>query len=417
VTLTTQVDALETILTNLLSNAIKYTPDNGHITVTVTTKDKKVFISVADTGIGISPANQQMVFDRFTRVVTQDTENIPGSGVGLALTKELVENNAGTVTLNSEVGKGSDFIVSLPINTDAFVSVESFDSISYTSQIEIETLMNASSGPTGQNKTIKESENDTKLLLIDDNPDMLQLLLDTLQKDYTCLTAPNGSEGLELATQHLPDLIISDVMMPGIDGFEVVKAIKNNDLTCHIPVILLTARGDMSSRLKGWSEKADEYLEKPFNELELCMRVENLLAIRLLLRHRYQHEFFEPPQAIEHAEDEIKDINQPFIDQLNAALDQFYEDETLDISKLASAMFLGPRQLSRKVKTILGLTPVDSIRSFRLKKAAQLLSEGVSASLVFEQVGFTSHSYFSQCFKAQYNCAPSRYSSQKDENQ
>ncbi|MFT5163054.1 MAG: DNA-binding response OmpR family regulator, partial [Alteromonadaceae bacterium] len=234
----------------------------------------------------------------------------------------------------------------------------------------------------------------------------------------------------QLAAKKLPDLVISDVMMPGISGFEVLRQLKQQDLTSHIPVVLLTAKGDIDSRLKGWSEKADEYLEKPFNATELLMRLDNLLSIRSLLRQRYLREFNQPGYKVEalslpdtgsratsdtdNSDDDNEDIaanvgHQRFFERLDGILEKHYADELLDVTVLAGQMYMSHRQLGRKMKALLGLTPVESIRQFRLKKAAELLNQGTQSGLVAEQVGFSSHSYFSKCFKAHFKCLPSHF--------
>jgi signal transduction histidine kinase/DNA-binding response OmpR family regulator/streptogramin lyase len=426
VVLSLKADSLEMILTNLISNAIKYTPANGEISVEVSQKDGQVVIAVKDTGVGISEQNQAIVFNRFTRANELHDENIPGAGIGLALVKELVEDNGGAITLVSEIKNGSTFTVTLPISEDQGVEVQKIKSLSNTSKIEIDSLQLPTNALVMPTINTQDSESSLPtLLLIDDNPDMLELLVDTLASHYQCITAQNGKTGLALAEEHLPDLVISDVMMPGISGFEVVKHLKQEELTCHIPVILLTAKGDSQSRIRGWTEKADEYLEKPFNATELLIRIQSLLSIRSLLRHRYQREFTLPQQSQSpmasqlqaepldsntvDAQEGVNQVNQVFFERINTVLEKHYTDESLDVALLAGELAMSHRQLGRKMKSMLDLTPAESIRSFRLKKAAEQLNQGVSPSVVAHQVGFTSHSYFSQCFKAQYDCMPSSY--------
>lgn len=429
-------DTLEMILINLISNAIKYTPVEGAITVTVTTNDTMVTLSVKDNGIGISPDNQKLVFNRFTRANEQhneQAENIPGAGIGLALVLELVESQQGTITLQSEVGKGSNFIVTLPIADEQNMVVENLEHISSSSQSEISAL----SESTPQNQPNADeytsdghNEADNKaanLLLIDDNADMLELLDDTLNKKYHCFSAQNGEDGVAMALDKLPDLIISDVMMPGISGYDVVRQLKQAELTSHIPIILLTAKGDIQSRLKGWAENADEYLEKPFNATELMMRIDNLLSIRSLLRQRYQREFSQPvtaanktPESVAVAQHEVQatptnedelvnPLNQAFFDRLNQILEKYYAEEAFDVAFLVGQMCMSHRQFGRKMKALLDLTPVETIRNFRLKKAAELLEQGTPSGIVADLVGFTSHSYFSKCFKAHFECMPSQF--------
>lgn len=424
-------DSLEIILTNLLSNAIKYTPDEGYIGVQVSQDGEKVHIAVSDSGIGIDEENQAVVFNRFTRAEDTHGENIPGAGIGLALVKELVEGNDGEITLHSTLGQGSTFTVSLPVVIDVEYEKQTIAELSHSSQLEIDAL-HASSKVTVMTENLILDETKETILLIDDNVDMLELLQSTLMDKFNCLTAQNGEEGLALATDYLPDLVISDVMMPGISGFEVVSALKQNELTSHLPVVLLTAKGDTESRIRGWDQKADEYLEKPFDSTELRMRIDNLLDIRKLLRQRYLREFSElntqaaakiqtAVQAnlsdvscdIEIEEDssqnEFSKVNQSFLDKIDQILEQNFHDESLDVTFLANELGISQRQLARKMKAMIDLSPVESIRSFRLKKAAEMLAEGHTPSVVAHQVGFSSHSYFSKCFKAQFDCLPSSF--------
>ncbi len=429
VILSLKPDALEIILTNLISNAVKYTPRDGAIEIKVVKAESEVVISVKDSGIGIDPDSQVLVFNRFTRAEDLHGESIPGAGIGLALVKELVESHGGRIELQSQLGEGSTFTVTLPITHEHTQNVEGkVTELSHSSLLEIDAL-SASVTPVVAVQQFNFDSDKPTLLLIDDNADMLELLQATLSDKFNCLNAQNGTEGLEIAKECLPDLVISDVMMPGISGFEVVRNLKEDPLTCHLPVILLTAKGDTESRIRGWSEKADEYLEKPFNSLELRMRIDNLLDIRKLLRQRLMREFSElkgqaaqihvkrssefmpldSPQDDENEELTLNQVNQKFLEKVNVILEKHYKDETMDVTFLAKELAISPRQLSRKMKAVLDLSPVESIRSFRLKKAASLLAEGHSPSVVAHQVGFSSHSYFSKCFKAQYNCLPSSF--------
>jgi DNA-binding response OmpR family regulator len=413
------------ILSNLISNAIKYTPEHGKIMLSIERNKTQVTINVGDNGVGISEENKAIIFNRFTRACEQHYENIPGAGIGLALVRELVEKHGGSIELCSEINRGSTFTVTLPFNAEQQGELKQLttqSTISDTSQYEIDTLLTPQPlVPAEQNSQNNESTLPL-ILLIDDNTDMLALLVDTLSVDYQCITAQDGEQGLLLATEHLPALVITDVMMPGISGFEVVQQLKENELTNFIPVVLLTARGDSQSRVRGWTEKADEYLEKPFNTLELLARIDNLLSLRHLLRQRYQREFIAPtnPSTQLFAADSSHNNRKNNIEQTHKAHDQFvvkfnqllekhFTDENLDANTMASEMACSARQLSRKVKSILDLNLKEALRNFRLKKAAELLNDGISPSLVTQQVGFASHSYFSSCFKAQYGCAPSDF--------
>jgi len=244
---------------------------------------------------------------------------------------------------------------------------------------------------------------------------MLLLLKQIFESHYLCLAANNGEQGLTIAKEQIPDLIICDVMMPKIDGFEVLQQLKTDPITDHIPVVLLTAKGDKQSRMQGWAYKADDYISKPFDADELILRIDSLLCIRQLLNRRLKNEFALNPteqQAVFTEPDSPEDINmvaQKFIDNLNQVLEQHYHQDDFDVAALADKLYMSRRQITRKVKGVLDLTPVESIRAFRLKKAAELLLQGIAPGDVAYSVGFSSHSYFAQCFKAQYKCKPSEY--------
>lgn len=436
-----QADALEKIVTNLLSNAIKYSGDGAKIEVLVRILDDKVEIRVKDNGFGISEADLALVFERFARV-KNDGQYTPGSGIGLALVKELLDIHQGDINVQSELGKGSCFTVSLPILAEKPAVEGLLKDKLYNEQIAVDVMarMTPRNETLGDLNTFEDgdeaiSDSRSNILVIEDNADMRQYIIDSLSGRYQCLGAPDGEAGLALAVQYLPDLVISDVMMPKMDGFEVTERLKNDEKTNHIPVILLTARGDRQSRIKGWSQKADEYLEKPFNTEELLMRIDNLLAIRQLLRKRFGQAFISPlpadeleairPTASDNSltdsskivstelarEDgtSLNPAHQVFLDQTNKVLDQYYPDSDFDVAKFAVQMALSHRQLGRKMKAILDMTPAEALRNYRLNQAAKLLSQGGSASVVAHQVGFTTHSYFSQCFKARFNCLPSQF--------
>lgn len=426
VTVPSPINALEIILSNLISNAIKYTNDHGQIGLLITTQTNAVTIQVKDNGIGISQTELEQVFNRFSRANENHGENIPGAGIGLALVKELVSRLNGQIDVTSELGQGSCFTLTLPTSKVEASQIENVNALSHTSALEIATIKNQPA--LAQTSPISENTNSEQLsvLLIDDNTDMLTLLVDTLSEQYHCLTAQDGTQGIALAESHLPDLIITDVMMPGISGHEVVKRIKQRSLTSHIPVIMLTAKGDIQSRLQAWTNNADDYLNKPFDATELVLRINNLLSLRKMLRQRYQQEFNNQPstqfsQSTIAANDQdetnefmaqiagLDDANAKFIEKLTEMLQKHYKDESLNVAILAHLLGMSARNLGRKTKSILDLTPVEALRNFRLNKAAKLLCDGIPASQVSFDVGFSSHSYFTRCFKLYFNVTPSNY--------
>ncbi|MCJ8269602.1 MAG: response regulator, partial [Psychrosphaera sp.] len=287
-------DSLEKILSNLMTNALKYSADGQSVTVTLAvTQTNQLKLSVKDSGEGISEPDQQQIFERFTRV-SNSSRYVPGAGIGLALVKELVESHQGSISVVSELTVGSEFSVILPL-----AARQDTDQATMNHSLVLSTVdafSNEQLAIEDQQADVGTQADETKpvVLVIEDNQDMRRYLVSTLEAHYQCKTANDGEMGIELATEIQPDLIISDVMMPKKDGFEVTRTLKQDKATNHIPIILLTAHGDQQTRLQGWQEKADEFLEKPFDAKELIGRIDNLLSIRALLSDRYQKALSNP---------------------------------------------------------------------------------------------------------------------------
>ncbi len=409
-------DALEKIILNLLSNAIKYTKTNGTISISSSrTKNNELNIQVSDTGIGIPADKLDAIFERYNRVLDENSERIHGAGIGLALIKNLVETHHGRIEVNSELGQGTTFNVILPI-------IGEVDANLVNSHNNKEVIAMELMGLTQQTKPIAEHlqptnpvQNDDKqsVLVIEDNQDMRDYIVTSIGDEYRVLNASNGKEGLDLAIVEVPDLVISDIMMPIMDGYQVTNELRNNQITNHIPVILLTARGDRESRLKGWFEKADEYLTKPFDVEELKIRLINLLEIRNILKKRFGETVFQPFETTTQNEkpDDSAGTNnkqQQFVAQLNLVLESTYSDPTFSNTEFASKLAMSERQLFRKLKSVLDMTPSDYLRRYRLEKAKQLISQGKSVSFATFEVGFSNPSYFAKRFKAQFGISPSQ---------
>lgn len=416
-------DAYEKILLNLLSNAIKYSKPGAIIKViTERTKDNEYHLVVSDTGIGIPTDKLDSVFERYNRVMDENSEQVTGAGIGLALVKELVEAHQGRVQLQSELGKGTQIDIYLPIINE--VSGEDVATGSNADLIDIELVSLSNQKASGLDSSETEVEGARKestVLVIEDNADMRQYISNSLQDQYKVLTANNGKAGVELAIEEVPDVIVSDIMMPVMDGYEATKAIRDNEITSHIPLVLLTARGDRESRLRGWNEKADEYLTKPFDVEELKIRLANLLEIRNLLKKKFAETVFVEEKTIEQdstGEDQ-SDIysnkrkqQQIFIGKLNNFLQDNYSDHELAVPQISKAILMSERQFFRKLKSILDLSPVEYLRRYRLEKGKELLGQGFSTNRTAFDVGFTSQGYFGRCFKAQYGVSPSEYKKQ-----
>lgn len=377
-------DVIEKIVTNLLSNAIKYTNENEKVSFDSKIENNQLHLVVSNSGSEIKKEDLPKLFERFY----QKKENHQGVGIGLALVKELVELYKGTIETNVENGILS-FTVLLPLekaNENAIVVTKEAP----------KTIVSE-----GSNKEIELPI----LLIVDDNQDVRMVLRDIFSNKYQILEAEDGEQALKIAKKEIPDCIISDVMMPKMDGFEFTKQIKNNELTSFIPVILLTARTTDESHLEGLKSTADAYLTKPFNNEIVKETVNQLIAERKKLHQRYSQELVLRPVDIV-----INSVDEKFIEKLQVILDRELSNAEFSSEDFASAVGMSRMQLHRKLKSLLGVTSTEFLRNERLKSAAELLKkENGNISDVAYAVGFNDVSYFSKCFKEMYQCTPTEY--------
>lgn len=408
-------DAFDKILINLLSNAIKYTKPGGTIALTCKRLNGMLELTVTDTGIGIPKLEQTAVFKRYHRVVNTSSEAITGAGIGLSLVKELVEHHNGKIQLESELGVGTKITVCLPILHEVNDTNFTIESNSELIKQEFKDAGERTHGDLLINQSFQnEDKSLPTVLVIEDNDDMRRYITECLVNNYRVLTARDGKEGIAIASSEVPDLVVSDIMMPQLDGFQTIQRLRSNPVTNHIPIVLLTARGDRDSRLRGWQEKADEYLTKPFDPEELNLRLANLLDIRNILKKYFAEHLFKQTKPASNANEDISedlDINKrdqqhSFIEKLNESLELLHGNTNLSMDELAQSLHMSRRQLFRKIKSVLDMTPAEYLRRFRLEKAKELLSLGKSSSFVAFEVGFSTQSHFSQCFKAQFNVSP-----------
>lgn len=408
------VDAFEKIFLNLISNAIKYTPSGGEVTIsTQLQKNGDLSILVSDNGLGIEAHKQPHIFDKYYRVVDHGHQKESGAGVGLSLVKQLVEIHQGKVKVSSEYGKGSTFEVVFPaalLTEDAPLNKSINAELV---EIEIDDLVvSAHSEP----PVADTNDSDTKpvILVVEDNQDLSLYIKHTLSSHYNVHLAVDGKQGLDNAIELIPDLIISDVMMPLMNGFELCSALKSNQLVCHIPVMLLTARGDRESRIEGWKKAADEYLTKPFDEEELIIRVSNLLSIRRLLRKRFGREI-EDGKPVDSADNQetLTSYDLAFIKKLETTVEDNYQQVGFNTAQFASSMAMSERQLQRKMKALINITPKEYIRVYRLNQAVALLKDGMKVNLVADNCGFSSPSYFANCFKAKFDMTAKQFQQEK----
>ncbi len=398
-TVAVDVEKMERIFFNLMSNAFKHTPDNGKITVTFRQTDSEVSYSVIDTGCGIDTSEIERIFDRFYQA---DGANPKGSGIGLTLTKAFVELHGGSIMVKSGKGKGSEFTVTFPVrHTDSNQEVDS-----HISATDIETELASIEADTSDFNDEKPT-----LLVIDDNRDIRDMISAQLGKDYNVLTATDGLQGVRMAAKYVPDIILCDVMMPVMDGFQCVKELKEEVSTSHIPVLMLTASSMDEQRIMGYEHGADAYMPKPFSLEVLAARCRNLLQNRQRIRELYSSPAAHPqPNDLKTQKPSQRpnDVESEFYSRFVQLVEERLSDPDLQISEIASAMNLGQSQFTRKIKTLTNYTPVELIRRMRLQKAKTLLlgSEKTVSEIAFE-VGFTSLAYFSKCYKEEFGSSPS----------
>ena len=287
-------DKFEKIFFNLLSNAFKYTPADKSITVNITTKEKTVEIEVADEGIGIAVEKQHSLFQRFESLVKQNILQ-PSSGIGLSLVKEMVEMHHGTITVNSQPGVGSRFTVSLPLQREIFEEDVQVEFILNDSQSSAPHPVDSMKAPeeVEEKEDLETNSDGFSILVVEDNEELKAFLKSILSENYTVITASNGEEGLQHAVDDLPDLIISDVMMPVMDGLEMIRQIKENNNICHIPIIVLSAKASLDDRIAGLEQGIDDYITKPFSATYLKTRVASLLRQRKALQELYMNRLME----------------------------------------------------------------------------------------------------------------------------
>lgn len=406
--------AFEKIIFNLLANAIKYTPKGGSVHVNAYAEQDSVIVDIIDSGIGINEESQDKIFERFQRADDVKNHATFGVGIGLSLVNELVKAHGWRISLVSEQGHGSKFSLSMPLASANDVETEIRTSLS---ENEVTSLLTEQRSATS-NQT---SHSQQVVLVIEDNLDMQSHIKQVIEQQHHCILAGSGELGLQLAQEYIPDLIVCDLMLTGIDGFEVLTQLKQDDMTAHIPVILLTARSDLESRLQGLNLNADEYLSKPFNQNELLTRIQSLITNRQQLQKRYLQKFTNEKKAERkiNSQDNVAKLTQEpieqssvedkFLHKLEVLIAKNYTDPELDILLLAKELAMSERQLQRKIKVILGTTPNNFIKEFRLKKAQELLTSGSQIGRIALDVGFSSQTYFGRCFKESFNCTPKQY--------
>ncbi|MDE6340172.1 MAG: response regulator, partial [Muribaculaceae bacterium] len=403
-------EKMERVCYNLLSNALKYTPANGTVTFSCKCDGKELCFSVGDTGNGISEADCTRIFDRFFQV---DKVRPKGSGIGLSLVKAFVELHGGSIDLKSELGKGSVFTVIIPVtHCEAHDAIDLEDNVS--GHIEREDV-EAELGNI-DDTSIEFADERPLVLIIDDNGDLQVLLRTVLGSEYNVITASDGKQGLHLAARYTPDVILCDVMMPGMDGLECCRHLKEEVSTSHIPVLMLTACSADEQRAAGYDSGADGYLAKPFDTAVLLARITSLIKNRKIVRNlweggttRRDEGNLSKPVAVETEKPKgKKDVENEFYAKFVSLVEKEMGNPDLNVDQLASEMGLGRSQFYRKIKALTNYSPVELLRNMRLKRARHLLTTtDKSISEIGYEVGFSNPAYFSKCYREAFDETPS----------
>lgn len=429
-------DKIEIILSNLLSNAFKFTSSKGTVNLNVglttlneitkvkedTDKRKSVFygtlpegnedyfqIEIHDTGCGIASDQLQHIFEHYYQATNLDLVTEEGSGIGLEITKNYVELHHGGIMVNSDLGIGTTFIVWLPLGNQHLQPEETIHNFKPSEHVDHYRIDPDKIEPDEafERGLIDFSINGAKpeILLIDDNPDILSYLESNFEKHFNVVLASNGKEGLDKAREIIPDLIISDIMMPQMDGYELCAKIKSDVNTSHIPVILLTARISNVFRTEGLETGADDYITKPFDVHMLYLKVKNLIISRKTLREKYAREITLKPKEIT-----INNSDEKFLNNLIAIIEEHITDDNFKVDDFARHLGMSHSGIYKKVKFLTNLSLVEFIRTIRLKKAKEyLLKTDLSISQVSFEVGFSDAKYFSKCFQKYFGKSPSQY--------
>ncbi len=411
-------DKIEKIVYNLLSNAFKFTPAGGIIESYIKVHQDRhpgvMEISVKDSGPGIPEDLTDKIFDRFYQQEGSVRMDLSGTGIGLSLAKELVRMQHGEISVDSKSGQGSEFTVIIPIGfehlkqeeyilrelndiDESFVTMHAV--LPYDSAVYEDQIMN-----------VGEVSERPQILIVDDSADLRAHIIENLGDRFLLFEAGDGREGFNKSVEMVPDLIISDLAMPEMDGLEMCEKIKTDQRTSHIPVIMLTSRTSVENRIIGFEKGADDYFSKPFNMHELFVRIKNLIEQRKMLREQFSRNVRLQPKDIS-----ISSEDEKFLSKIISIIEEHLNNFDFDVSKLTDKMALSRVQLFRKLKALTDQSPSEFIRTVRLKRAAQLLDKGFgNIAEVTYQVGFNNLSYFAKCFRELFGTSPSDYAKQRD---
>ncbi|RLD70903.1 MAG: hypothetical protein DRI98_06710 [Bacteroidetes bacterium] len=414
-------EKLEKIIFNLLSNAFKFTEEGGKVVLKAdhltgsNGQENVLEISVSDTGYGIPSEEQHKIFDRFYQAEAHLRKEGGGTGIGLALTSDLVQLMHGTISVKSKPGKGSKFHIRIPLGKahlkedeykNGEIRKETIKS-AYDRASDIETIGDQ---PAIEDHPGIQDGHRPLLLVVEDNADIRMMMVDNLEPEFQVIEAVDGSAGLKLATDQIPDLIITDLMMPRMDGFEMCSQIKSDIRSSHIPIIMLTAKATLEDKLKGLETGADDYIPKPFDIKEVIVRARNLIEQRKKLREKFSNRITLDPHDVV-----ITSVDEQFLQNAIGTVETHMGEETFDVSMLCKEMNMSRSTLFRKLEALTNLSPVEFIRAIRMKRAATLLKQHYgNVSEVALEVGFNNPSYFTRVFRKSYKVSPSKYAKLQD---
>jgi signal transduction histidine kinase/ligand-binding sensor domain-containing protein/DNA-binding response OmpR family regulator len=422
------------VLSNILSNSLKFTPENGRITINISTnfpadssdiKEPKadyVEIKIKDTGIGIPQEEIPRLFDRFYQVDSSFTKEHQGAGIGLALVKELVELHHGSISVQSEVEQWTEFTICIPLGKEHLKKEEIYEEkktnvIPYVNKELVQSDIEGNYTKINPNNDSKISEDKTIILVVEDNYDMREYIKESVGDGYIIDEAINGEQGVRKALNIIPDLIISDMMMPKMDGNELTRVLKNDEKTSHIPIIILTARSGQESKLEGLETGADDYLTKPFDIKELQIRIKNLINLRKKLQQKLSKIEMDSSdsrdyelQSIQDRSLKLRNIDIKFLDKIQNIVNEHISEEDFSIEELGIEVGMSRSQVLRKIKALTGKSPSIYVRSIRLLKAKGMIENGDgNISEIAYSVGFSSPIYFSKCFKEEFGYPPKNF--------
>ncbi|CAN5469658.1 hypothetical protein BH09BAC4_BH09BAC4_17020 [soil metagenome] len=407
-------DKWEKIFMNLLSNALKFSDVGDQVILAVSPvwagdEMAGVQLQLTDTGIGIAPATLPHIFDRFYQADTSETRVYEGTGIGLALVKELTDVVGGTIAVQSQLGSGTTFLLTLPVHPPSTnVNVRALNlpgRITTVSQPGAPKTAYSTTHPLSDEKPVP------RILIVEDNDELRDFLTGELSPSYHIMKAADGQAGWELTQTELPDIVITDVMMPRMNGYELTRRIKSHPDTDHIAVVMLTAKAAQPSRIEGLQQGADEYLSKPFSIDELQLRLHNLITRQQKLGDHYRHQFALPSANLPVSQPAPVPAlsTDPFLVRIYGLLDLHLDDSSISVDWLADQLAMNRKTLYRKVQSLIQLAPADLIRQYRLRKAAELLKAGHNVAETADLVGFNTPSHFTLVFRETYQQTPTEF--------